>query len=127
LGYYFDGGTTALELTDIHGNKSLFCIDGESFGQLIPIEEKDHPDTEEFINRLKEKCIYMGVRHPSHEGGEKIEYRSQLENDILKRINEFIKQNPQFEKDLLRFIATTQSERDLSVEYYDDLETHLKK
>jgi hypothetical protein len=75
------------------------------------------PETAEYIKQRKQKCIYIGAIHPSFEGAEKIEYHSELEISILERVHQMKMKNPQFENEFSRFIETTKSERNLTVEY----------
>ena len=112
-----DGGTISLEITDIHGNKTTICIDNEAFGILIDESERDLPETVEYINQKKQKCIYLGVIHPSFKGAEKIEYHSDLEASVLKRIELLKEKNPLFKEEFSQFIETTQSERHLTIKY----------
>jgi hypothetical protein len=119
--YYFDGGTVGLELTDIHGKQANICIDNEGFSTIIATSEKGLPETTEYINRRKQKCIYLGATHHEDNGAEKIEYRSDLEAAVLERINIMMTENPEYHDEFSRFIDTTKTERHLTVIYEDDL------
>lgn len=118
---YFDGGTIGLELTDIHGSNSSICIDNEGFGIIIPKSEENLPETIEYINQRKKKCIYMGATHPDNKGAEKIEHNSDLEKSILDRIKLLMENNPEFEEEFSCFIEATESERYMTIHYEEDM------
>jgi hypothetical protein len=113
--YVLDGGSMALHLTDIHGNTSTISIDNQSFVVLLPEEERKSIETIAKINKLKIKCI--AIYDSKTKDSEKIEYHSDLETSVLKRVERMAKKNPRFREELLYFIETTGKERTLSVIY----------
>ncbi len=117
LHHFADGGTYALELTDVSNNEVWMCLGSASFTQVIPKGKEDLPETGEFIEKSKHISIFMGVIHPSNDGAEKIKYRSEIETKILSRLQRFIESNPQFEEELSQFMTASQLERQFNIEY----------
>lgn len=117
LHYYYDGGTTGLELTDVYGNQSAICIDCEAFGIGIPESKQTSPETIDRIRKLREKCLYVGATHPDIDGAEEIECHSDMEARILERVKEFMLNNPQYDTEFSRLMDSVETERNISIEY----------
>ena len=120
MSYYFDGGSVGLELTDIHGHKSLICVNNKSERYIILKSEEGLYDIEALSKEGKQSSIYLGAIYPDHNGAEEVEFNSELEADILKRIHEMIEFNPEFEDELMKFITTSRSERNFDIEIWED-------
>jgi len=120
MGYYLDGGSVGLELTDIHGHKSLICVNNQSKRLIILKSEEGLYDIEALLKEGKQSSIYLGAIYPTNEGAEEVEFNSELEADILKRIQEMIEHNPEFKDGLMKFISTSRSERNYSIKIWED-------
>ena len=116
LHYFADGGTYALKLVDMQGHEMVMSLSSACFTQVITEREAHLPETAEYMKSLQQVCIYMGVPHPNFEGAEKVEYRSELEEKIIRRLLELSEANPQFEKDISKFVSVSKGNRKFDIE-----------